>query len=32
MRAFDYATFNVGIPTHLKLNALAVQHLLEVFI
>jgi len=32
MRAFGDATFNAGNPTYLKLNALAFQHLLEVFI
>ena len=32
MRAFDDATFNVGIPKHLKLDALAFQHLLELSI
>jgi len=32
MRRFDNATINVGIPTHLKLNALEFQRLLEVFI
>ena len=32
MRAFDHATFNVGIPTHLKLDALAFQHRSEVSI
>ena len=32
MSAFDHATFNVGIPTHLKLDALAFQHLSEVSI
>jgi len=32
MRAFVYATFNVVIPTHVKLDALAFQNPLEVFI
>jgi len=32
LRKFDCATFNVGIPKHLKLNALAFKQILEVFI
>ena len=32
MRTYDHAKFNVGIPIHLKMDALAFQHLSEVSI